>query len=134
MLLRTYSQSRLARQLMDRAGLPRLITQSPLYRMPDEAARRTLIDALPGDLSPRLRAPEPALIEAWEVDGQVQLHLVNYAGRPQRVRVTLSAPTAGHVLSPDGPGMAFEGHRLNLALDVYAVVELHELEANEESG
>jgi hypothetical protein len=131
-LLGAYSQNRLARRLMDRAGLPRLITQTPLYHVPEEAACRALLGALPGDMTPRLRAPEPALIEAWEVEDGVQLHLTNYAGRPQRVRVTLGAPAAGHTLSPDGPGMTFEGRRFNLPLDVYTVVELRELDANDE--
>jgi len=123
-LFSAYSQNRLARQVMDAAGLPRVFTQSPLYYVPPEGAREALLNALPEDLYPRLSAPEPALIEVWRRGDTLQVHLVNYAAGPQEVQVRFRSPVAARVVSPDGTGdeERHEGARLDIPLDVYKVL------------
>ncbi|UCC63581.1 MAG: hypothetical protein JSV36_00540 [Anaerolineae bacterium] len=121
--LKAYGDVRLVRRVADRAGLPRLITQSPLYRVPAGRARQTLLDALPADVYPRSKSKTPALIEVWQ-DGEVlQVHLVNYAASPQVIQVHFQSPVIGQVVSPDGQDdEAYEGAEIEVPLDVYIIL------------
>jgi hypothetical protein len=124
--LKVYSNSKLARGVMDRAGLPKIITQSPLYYVPERRARKALLDALPSGIFPRLKAECPALIEVWESQGTRQVHVVNYASHPQRVQVQFQSPIRGRVLSPDNADAAraeiYEGALIDVPLDVYKIL------------
>jgi hypothetical protein len=124
--LRAYSDSKLARQVVDRAGLPKIIMQSPLYYVPERRARKALLDALPSDISPQLKAASPALIEVWRAQETRQVHLVNYAQHPQRVQIQFQSAIRGRVLSPDNTDAAqaetYEGALIDVPLDVYKIL------------
>jgi hypothetical protein len=124
--LKAYSDSKLARRVMDWAGLPKIITQSPLYYAPERRARKALLDALPSEISPRLKAERPALIEVWEAQETLQVHLVNYAPYPQRAQIQFQSPVRGRILSPDdtdtAPEESYEGALIDVPLDVYKIL------------
>jgi len=121
-LLNAYHESRLARKVMDRLGLPRLITQSPLFYLPSATAQKSLLTALP-IVYPRVLAHSPVLIEVWQGESDRQIHLVNYAATPQSIQVQLGAEYSGSVISPDDEqGGAFAGNQVALTLDVYKVI------------
>lgn len=123
-LLKAYHESKLARGVMDRLGLPRLITQSPCFYLPSPEARASLLAALPV-IYPRVSAPAPALIEVWQGEQGRQIHLVNYAAAPQNVQVHLGDTCAGSIVSPDDDqALAWQGDRVDLALDVYKLLLL----------
>jgi len=123
-LLNAYHESKLARGVMDRLGLPRLITQSPFFYLPSSEARKSLLAALPVAY-PRVAAPAPVLIEVWQGEPGRQIHLINYAAAPQNVQVQLGETCAGHIVSPDNDqAQTFEGERIDLALDVYKLLLL----------
>lgn len=125
-LLKLYSEVRPARQLMDAAGLPRIMTQAPFYYLPSDAARQTLLAALPDNLLPRASAREPVLIETWRRGDEWQIHLTNYAAGPQQVEVRLPCALSGVALSPDGTdGETVSGNRFEVRVETYKVVLLH---------
>jgi hypothetical protein len=121
-LYRAYFRHRWARDLGDRLGLAHFFLQSPYFRLPPEAARRAVLDALGEPPGPTVAADAPVLVEVWRRGRERQVHLVNYAPQPQRVAVRFGEPVAGEVISPDGPGIEFEGASVELTLDVYAMV------------
>jgi hypothetical protein len=121
-LYRAYFRHRWARDLGDRLGLAHFFLQSPYFQLPPEGAQRAVLDALGERPTPHVISEAPVLVEVWRRGEERQIHLVNYAPEPQRVRVTFGEPMVGEVLSPDGPGIEFEGASLELTLDVYAVV------------
>jgi len=121
--LQAYSDLKLARWTMDRLGLQKIVTQTPLYRVPAESQHQALLSALPTDLYPRLQAPQPALIEVWQTPETLQVHLVNYAGQPQTVQVRFPAPVTARAVSPDGPDeTGYAGECLEVSLDVYKIL------------
>jgi hypothetical protein len=121
--LKAYADYKFFRWAMDSAGLPKLITQTPLYAIPAESARQALLDALPDDLYPRLESRKPALIEVWKDQDTLQVHLVNYAAHPQDVQIRFRSSVTGRVLSPDGEDdKTYEGAQLDIALDVYKIL------------
>jgi hypothetical protein len=118
-----YTRSRIAQRLMNWMGLPSVITQSSLYRAPSDAARMALASALPDDVYPRLRTRQPALIEVWRKQDQLQVHLVNYAAQPQEIRVQFPSPVAAQAISPDeGDGASYEGAAVDVPVDVYQIL------------
>jgi hypothetical protein len=63
------------------------------------------------------------LVEAWQQeDDRRQIHLVNYAGSSQPVKVCFEKGVRGQVLSPDTPAFEFQGGSLELILDIYSVL------------
>jgi len=121
--LKAYSEVKLARWAMDAVGLQKVVTQTPLYRVPPADKRGALLDALPADLYPRLQSPRPALVEVWQAPDALQVHLVNYAAGPQTVQVRFPYPVIGRVVSPDGEdATVYEGFQLEIPLDVYKVL------------
>jgi hypothetical protein len=123
--LKAYGSLKPARLAMDSLGLPKLITQTPLYYVPAAEARRALVDALPPNLYPRLESESPALIEVWRDGDTLQVHLANYAREPQTVRVRLGAPLSGRAVTPDGEDESrCEGAEIAVALDIYTILLL----------
>ena len=111
------------RDLSDRLGLQKLYTQTALFDIPPKEARQALLDALPQGLYPRVKALEPALIEVWSADGGRQVHLVNFASRPQRVRVEFGKAVHARVLSPDGEDKkVYSGDSLDIPVEIYTVL------------
>jgi hypothetical protein len=122
-LMNAYMGSKLARRIFDGLGLPRLITQTALFRVPPQEARRGLVAALPQGITPRLESPEPALIEVWEQDGCLQVHLVNYAAQAQVVKLYFSRRVNARALSPDRDDPSvYSGEILDVLLDIYKVL------------
>lgn len=120
---KVYSDNKLARSALDRAGLPKIITQTLLYHIPAQDARETLIDALPSNIYPRLRSQQPALIEVWRDKKTLQVHLVNYSADPQSVQVQFESPIAGFVVSPHAEDNKHcQGTQIDIALDVYKIL------------
>jgi hypothetical protein len=121
-LYRSYFRYRWARRWGDRLGLAHFFLQSPYFRLPRPEAQRGVLEALGEPPPPRIKAGKPILGEVWQRSDRRQLHLVNYASAPQKVTVDFVEPVTGTVLSPDGPTAPVNGPRLELTLDVYAVV------------
>jgi hypothetical protein len=120
-----YSEVRLARLLMDRLGLPKLITQSPFYYLPAQEALEQLICALPPGISPHLTTEAPILIDVWGDEDSCQVHLVNYGPDPQTVQVHFNSPISGFTISPDvGDSEYFEGNHIEVGLDIYKVLTI----------
>ena len=121
-LSRHYFKRAGVRRAIDRTGLTRWFLQSPFFRIPRQA--RLLVAQLPAGSSV-VSAPEPVLVERTRrTDGTQLLHLVNYGATTNRM-VVEGFPRAGIVHSPD-PGLLYslEGGRLQLDLDIYAVIEI----------
>jgi hypothetical protein len=122
-LMDSYMSSKMIRDLSDRLGLQKLYTQTALFDIPPKEARQALVDALPGGVYPRVKAPEPALIDVWSVDGGQQVHLVNYASRSQSVRVEFDKAVHARILSPDGEGnQVYSGDSLDIPVEIYKVL------------
>jgi hypothetical protein len=121
-LFRSYFHSRLMRKLLDRLGLAHFFMQSPLYALPAASQRRVLLESIGEQLSPRVLADGPVLIEHWRRDGEHQVHLVNYGGEPQPVTVKFGKPMGGTILLPGQPEIRFETDMLSFDLDIYGVL------------
>ncbi len=123
--LKAYGGLKPVRWAMDSLGMAKLVTQTPLYYLPQAEARKALLDALPPNLYPRLESELPALIEVWQDGDTLQVHLANYAQVPQTVRVLLEAPLSGQSITPDGEEEARrEGTELGVSLDIYKILLL----------
>ncbi|MBN2503021.1 MAG: hypothetical protein JXB38_19735 [Anaerolineales bacterium] len=122
-LFRGYMGSKLVRILLDAAGMPKLITQSPLFLLPDAEHRAAMLAQVGDAVYPRVESAEPVLIEVWGGGQGRQVHLVNYAQNAQCVEVLFGAETTGRILSPDsGEEIAFAGQRVPVDLDVYMIL------------
>ncbi len=116
------------RQLLDRTHATQRLLQggpdyNPLFRVPTPEERAALLEELDGVALPCVQAGEPVLIEWWRQGEMDQLHLVNYAGAPQDVEVSLPWPVEARVLSPDvEETRVLEGRSLRVRVDVYAVL------------
>ena len=63
------------------------------------------------------------LVEVWEHDGTLQVHLVNYDMQAQAVTVHFDRPVRAEVWSPERLLPAtVEGQELRLEVDVYSTV------------
>jgi hypothetical protein len=119
---RAYFRYRWARRLLDRLGMVHFFLQSPYFILPPQEMRQALLAAL-GDASRhQVQSEAPLLVEIGQQGERFQLHLVNYADRPQRVTIAFGKPVSGEILSPDGKEAAFEGSQVELVLDVYALL------------
>jgi hypothetical protein len=111
--------------MADKIGLQKIVTQSPLYFAPPEAMRQALLAALPADLYPRIQSAQPVLIEAWQDEDEVQVHLVNFDTQPQRVRVLFGKTLNGRWLSPEGgEGVCTAGNQIEIDVDIYKILIL----------
>lgn len=76
-----------------------------------------------------LRAVQPCVVladgpiyaDVWRTPGRLQLHLVNYGGRPVAVRVASPLGRPVRALAPEGDDIAITNGRL--IVDTYAIVE-----------
>jgi len=119
-----YFSSRIARSLLDAAGVMKLFTGSPLFNIPDGDRINTLVSQLP-PTAPIVRSAAPVLIEVWQAGDETQIHLMNYSHAPQTVQVLLDRPRSGECLSPDHEdSLSVEGEVIEIALDIYAILRL----------
>lgn len=124
-LLRAYHGSKLARRLMDMMNLAKIITQTKLFNLPERNVCRSLLDILPKNITPRVKADEPVLIEIWQKEDQRQVHLLNYADKPQLVEVRFDTPVSAMIISPDNPTtLTRQGKIITFNLDIYSVLLL----------
>ncbi|MBN2548098.1 MAG: hypothetical protein JXB15_02985 [Anaerolineales bacterium] len=130
-LMKLYSEKKLMRQLMDGLGLQKIVTQSPFYNVPGSRQKEALLQALPQDIYPRVESPEPVLVETWQAGEINQIHLVNYAAAPQRVKVILGKPSQGWLVSPESPvgqpaaqSWRAENGSVSLDLDIYQILNI----------
>ena len=122
-LLRAYHGSRFARWMMDKLGMVKLVTGTPLFTLPEQPVRAALLEALPDGIIPRVEAEYPVLIEVWEKAEGQQVHLVNYAAHPQTVRVHLGSNTKAREISPDRIKIStHEGSTITIDLDIYTIL------------
>lgn len=124
-IYRSYFRHRWARWLLDRIGMVHFFLQSPYFRLPPQAAQRTLLDALGQGPWPRLEREAPVLIECWGQEGAQQIHLVNYDSQPQQVTVHFGQEIAGQICSPDSPGFSFKAEQVSFFLDIYSIIEIY---------
>jgi hypothetical protein len=123
--LKAYGGLKVVRWAMDSLGMAKLVTQTPLYFLPEADARKALLNALPPNIYPRLESKSPALVEAWQDDDTLQVHLVNYAHEPQTVRVLLEAPLNGQSMTPEGKEeVRCQGAEISVSLDIYKILLL----------
>jgi hypothetical protein len=124
-LMDAYFASKPTRLIFDGLGLPKLITQSMVFILPEKAAQETLLATLP-TIYLRVEADEPVLVDVWQREGNTQVHLVNYANRAQIVKAMFDRPVRGIIISPDGDGQGFDGSSVQIKLDIYKVLILAE--------
>lgn len=122
-LYRAYFRRRWMRRLGDRLGMVHFFVQSLYFRLPDAAARATLLAALGDYTAPRVTAEAPLLVELWQQGERQQLHLVNYAEDAQTVKVEFGQPVTGEMVSPKRGSVQFIGVELELTLNLYTVLE-----------
>jgi len=108
---------------MDKMNMVKLITQTTLFNLPEAKVQATLLAALPANIYPRVTADEPVLIEVWEKGHTLQVHLVNYVDKPQKITVQFAAPVKVESLSPDSEErLTLEGQTVSLELDIYTIL------------
>jgi hypothetical protein len=126
---RAYFNSAFARRMMDRAGVMRLFTGSPLFNLPNRTQQSALLAALPAGLYPRVHAQAPVLAEAWQRDGVAELHLVNYAPQSQIIRVEFANAHPRQILSPDHSDLLLPAAAsIEITIDIYDVIVSHEFD------
>jgi hypothetical protein len=121
-LYRAYFENRWFRALGDFFGITSLYMASPLFNLPALPARQTLLAALGERSYPQVASDAPVLVEYWKRQDENQLHLVNYAAEPAKVRVDFGSTVSGSVQFPDGVRTYFEGEQIEIDLDVYSLL------------
>lgn len=122
-LLKSYHSSKFSRRVMDKMNMAKLVTQTTLFNLPTPEAERALLAALPTGIYPQVAADQPVLIETWQKDQALQVHLLNYGNAAQAVTVHFAKPVKAQVLSPDAAeSPSLEGQVLSLDLDIYTIL------------
>ena len=122
-LLRAYHSSKLARRLLDRLNMVKLVTQTALFDLPSQTEMDTLLNALPQGIFPIVQSGDPVLIETWTRENQQQVHLVNYSDYPQAVTVAFGEFVHVDVISTGSEEiLSMEGESVSFELDLYAVL------------
>jgi len=125
-LMTAYFSSRAARVAMDWLGMSSLVTRSPVFDLPSRRARAALLAALPDGLYPHVMAAEPVLVEAWRRAEGMQVHLLNYSRRPQKVRAAFGEQVTVTAISPDkGAPQTLRGETIEFEVDIYSVLQRH---------
>jgi hypothetical protein len=124
-LLKAYSDKRVIREVSDRIGLQKIVTQSPFYNLPGVAQRKSITRFLPKDLTVRVQSKHPVLIECWDHNGVTQIHLVNYAAEYQEIVLLFGQFVKLVVDSPDEKRLELQGIEIELKIDIYALLTLN---------
>lgn len=124
-LMNAYFNNKNARRTIERLRLHKLITQSPLFNVPSIQKQQDLLRTLPQEITPRVFTDEPVLIDVWQRDNEMQVHLVNYAPSPQTVQVRFGTHRTGVMVSPDteAPNQ-FSGYEIQIPLDIYTILRI----------
>lgn len=124
-LMQAYHSSKLARQVMDKLNMAKLVLQTGHFNLPAPALSDSLLDALPVEIFPRLESDHPVLMEIWEKEGKQQIHLVNYGNSAQEVMLKFNQPVRAHLISADWrESRSLEGDQLTFLLDIYVILFL----------
>jgi len=124
-LLNAYHSSKPARWLMDQLNMVKLVNKKTLFDLPDPKFVDALLEMLPAEITPRVRAKDPVLIEYWAQGGQNQVHLMNYGKQAQEISVQFSQPVKANIISPDfRRNQTLEGETLTFELDIYSILFL----------
>lgn len=128
-LIRNYHSKPFFRKLSDRFGMAKLITQTPLFFMPEEHKQKELIDAIPSAIFPKIESQEPVLIEVWhQKDSHMQIHLVNYADHPQSISIHFGKKVNGELLflGTEEKELIRNSDKVRLKIDIYAIILIAE--------
>lgn len=128
-LIRIYHSKPFFRKLMDRFGMAKLITQTPLFFMPKDHQQKELLNAIPSALFPKIESKEPVLIDVWrQKDSLTQIHLVNYADEPQSISVYFAKKINGEIIFPgcDQKELIRNSDKVSFMIDLYAIILLVE--------
>ena len=127
-LYRAYFERPSFRRALDSSHVTQRLLQggpgyNPLFRIPPEVERAELLSAIGEIALPYVRSDMPVCFEWWRQGDFDQLHLVNYAGAPQVVSVSLPSGGRHQVLLPDTDEKYYiEGRTVDLSFDVYAIL------------
>jgi hypothetical protein len=124
-LYRSYFRSRLARKILDSAGMANLVLASPLFKLPSQDQTTRLLSKLKPEDSIRVDSSYPVLIDVWNRIGRTQIHLVNYAQIPQRVTLNLPENKDWQIRSPDTVTRTVSGNAIDLELKRYTILIEH---------
>ena len=128
-IIRIYHSKPFFRKMMDRFGMAKLITQTPLFFMPKDHQQKELINALPPALFPKIESQKPVLIDVWrQKDSLTQIHLVNYADKPQSISVYFGKKVNGEIIFPGSneKELIRNSDIASLTIDIYAIILLDE--------
>lgn len=124
-LMRAYHSSRIARQVMDKLNMAKLILQTGHFNLPEKDVCGTLLEALSLEIFPKLESDQPVLMEVWNKQGKQQVHLVNYDDEPQEVTLKFNQAVSVNLVSPDRKDIqVFKGNQITFMLDIYTIVFL----------
>jgi hypothetical protein len=128
-LIRTYHSKPFFRKLFDRFGMAKLITQTPLFFIPEVLRQKELIAAIPSAMFPKIESLEPVLIDIWrQKDSYTQIHLVNYADQPQSISVHFGKKVNGEIIFPgsEEKELIRNSDKVSLKVDIYAIILIAE--------
>jgi hypothetical protein len=121
-LYRAYFESRWFRALGDQFGITSLYMASPLFNLPSDQDRLTLLESVGKPPYPQVKSSTPVLVEVWRCGDEHQLHLVNYATEPVTATVDFGEDIDGRVISPDLESYEFRDNQINVLVDVYSIL------------
>ena len=121
-----YFSSKFIRRIVDGLRLFKLFTGTALFDLPEAGLQKALLDQLTSR-SPCLSADAPVLVEGWQQGEIRQYHLVNYADRPQSLKLDFPAPVKATLVSPDVDSeRVLESKTLEFELNVYTIILVKE--------
>ena len=121
-LYQAYFENRWFRAVGDMFGITSLYVTSPLFNLPKQERRKTLLDALPELPYPQVKSDRPILVELWKRGEERQLHLVNYATETVKISTNFSEFVRGYILSPNKDVLKFHESLLEIELDLYQII------------
>jgi hypothetical protein len=126
-LIHSYHARPLTRKAMDQLGMAKMVTQTPLFFMPDKEKQKRLMDSIPNSVFPKITCNEPVLHEIWQLaDGRKQIHLVNYGNMSQPVEINFESKISGEITQLFHPG--FEEFKdtdlIRIDLNIYAIIQM----------
>lgn len=129
-VIRSYHSNKFSRKIFDMFGMAKLVTQTPLYYMPDKKIQRALLNNLPDGISPRVYSSAPVLLEIWKKSsGEIQYHLVNYADKRQTIQLIFPATSSGSVIVPTNlhENKFTNQDQITIDLDIYTICILKDI-------
>ena len=123
-LIRAYHGNKIVRKMLDLFGMAKLVTQTPLYFMPDKQKQITLLETISEKFMPSVKSESPVLLDIWKKStGEIQYHLVNYSEKSQQIVLTLPNSQSGIIKQPFNlQEIKFiNQNKISFDLDIYAI-------------